>query len=46
MREALDPWSFVWAAYAIGVVGTLTMVAWAWLSMRRAEARRDRAREL
>lgn len=44
MREALDQWAFVWAAYAIGVAGTLGMVAWSWLSMRRAEQRRDRAR--
>jgi hypothetical protein len=45
MRESLDQWTFVWAAYAIGVAGTLGMVAWSWLSMRRAEKRRDRARE-
>ncbi len=44
MREALDPWTFVVAAYAITVGGTLAMVAWSWLSMRRAEARRDKAR--
>lgn len=44
MREALDPWAFVWASYAIGVGGTLAMAAWAWLSMRRAEARRERSR--
>ncbi len=51
MREALDPWNFVIAAFAIGIGGTLAMVAWSWLTMRRAEARRDatrqdRAREL
>jgi hypothetical protein len=44
MREALDQWSFVLAAYAIGVVGTMGMVAWAWISMRRAERRRDKSR--
>ena len=45
MRETLDPWTFVWAAYAIGVAATAAMVAWAWLTMRAAEARRDKSRE-
>ena len=44
MREALDQWTFVLAAYAIGVVGTLAVAGWSWLAMRRAEARRDRIR--
>lgn len=44
MREALDQWQFVTAAYAVGVLGTLGMVAWSWISMRRAEKRRDRSR--
>lgn len=44
MREALDPWIFVWAAYALGIGGTLLMVGWSWLAMRRSEARRDRSR--
>ena len=43
MRETLDPWPFVVGAYAIGVIGTLVLVGWSWLSMRRAERRRDRA---
>lgn len=45
MRETLDQWAFVWAAYAIGIGGTLAMIAWAWWSMRRAEARREKSRE-
>ena len=45
MRESLDHWTFVIAAYAIGIVGTLALVGWSWLAMRRAEARRDRVRE-
>jgi hypothetical protein len=45
MREAMDPWTFVVAAYAIGVGATLAMVAWSLLTMRRAEARRDAARK-
>ncbi len=46
MRETLDQMNFVLAAYAIGIAGTLIMVGWSWLAMRRAEARRDRSREL
>jgi alkylation response protein AidB-like acyl-CoA dehydrogenase len=46
MREALDEWSFVTAAYAIGIAATALMIAWSWLTMRRAEKRRDRSREL
>lgn len=45
MREALDYWNFVLAAYAIGVGGTAGMIAWSWISMRRAEERRERSRE-
>ncbi len=44
MREALDQWDFVIAAYAVGVLGTLAMVGWAWLDMRRAERRREASR--
>ena len=45
MREALDQWTFVIAAYAIGIGGTALLIAWSWLSMRRAEKRREKARE-
>jgi hypothetical protein len=44
MREALDQWHYVIAAYALGVGATLALVAWSWLAMIRAEARRERAR--
>jgi len=44
MREALDPWPFIITAYALGVGGTLALVAWSWLTMRRAEKRRAEAR--
>ena len=44
MREALDPWTFVTAAYAVGVGATLALVLWSWWAMRRAERRRDEAR--
>ena len=45
MREAMDPWAFVVASYAIGVGATAAMIAWSLLSMRRAEKRRDEARK-
>lgn len=45
MRESLDHWPFVIAAYAIGIIGTLALVAWSWLAMRRAETQRDKTRE-
>ena len=44
MREALDQWDFVIAAYAISVAATLALVVWSWLAMKRAERRREGAR--
>ena len=44
MREALDQWAFVYAAYAVGVIGTLVLIAWSWFAMRSAEKRREDAR--
>ena len=44
MREALDQWDFVIAAYAVGVGATLALVVWSWLAMKRAEKRREEAR--
>jgi hypothetical protein len=44
MREALDQWDFVIAAYAISVAATLALVVWSWLVMKRAEKRREEAR--
>ena len=41
MRETLDQWSFVVAAYAVTVAATLALVGWSWLAMRVAERRRD-----
>jgi len=45
MREALDPWLFVNAAYALTVGATLALIAWSWLSMRAAERQRDETRK-
>ena len=44
MTESFDQWAFVYAAYALGLGGTLAMVTHSWLAMRRAEARRDQVR--
>ena len=44
MREALDHWPFVIAAYAVAILATLALVGWSWLSMRKAEKRREEAR--
>ena len=44
MREALDQWDFVIAAYAISMAATLALVVWSWLAMKRAEKRREEAR--
>ena len=44
MREGLDHWDFVAAAYAVGLIGTALLIGWSWLGMKRAEARRDKAK--
>ncbi len=44
MREALDQWNYVIAAYAITVLGALALVVWSWLAMRAAERRREKGR--
>ena len=45
MRESLDQWNFVIAAYAIGLAAILVLVGQSWLAMKRAEKRREKARE-
>ena len=45
MREGLDQWTFVMAAYAVTIAGTLALVGWSWLAMRVAERRRDAGRK-
>ena len=37
----MNAWPFVAAAYAVAVLLTATLLAWAFASMRRAEARAD-----
>lgn len=45
MREQLNQWDFVVAAYAVGLIATFAMLMWAWNAMIRAEKRRDEAKE-
>ncbi|MEO6040928.1 MAG: hypothetical protein ABIP41_03430 [Croceibacterium sp.] len=44
MKEALDQWDFVLAAYSVAIGGTLALTAWSWLAMVGAERRRDESR--
>ncbi|MEN9683930.1 MAG: hypothetical protein RLZZ427_1681 [Pseudomonadota bacterium] len=44
MHEGLNHWTFIAAAYALGVGGTAVLVVWSWIAMRRAETRRERSR--
>ena len=37
----MNHWAFVTAAYAVALVATLGLLAWAWMTMRRAEAAAD-----
>ncbi|MEY4161185.1 MAG: hypothetical protein RLZZ136_1806 [Pseudomonadota bacterium] len=46
MHEGLNPWTFVIAAYGLGLGGTFALVASSWIAMLRAEKRRDRSRDL
>lgn len=45
MREALDAWTYVIAAYGVGLGGTIALVGWSLITMRRAERRRDAVRK-
>ena len=37
----MNQWEFVAAAYAVTLAGVGGLLVWAWLRMRRAEARLD-----
>jgi len=43
--EALNQWTYVIAAYAVGIAGMAVLVLQSWLTMRRAEARRDAVKD-
>lgn len=34
----MNPWPFVYGAYAFAVLGTAALTLWSWAAMRRAEA--------
>ena len=38
----MSAWLFVLAAYGLTGAGTLGLLAWAWLTMRAAEAQADK----
>ena len=40
----MNHWSFVIAAYFIAIGGTVALLAWAYVTMRRAEAAADELR--
>lgn len=44
IRESLDQWPFVLAAYAVAILTTLALVGWSWIAMRHAEQRREDAK--
>ena len=37
----MNPWPFVVAAYGVTIAATAVLIAWAYVSMRRAEAAAD-----
>ncbi len=41
MSAGLDAWPFVIAAYAVALCGTLGLVGWSVIALRRAEAGAD-----
>ena len=45
MRENLNQLAYVYAAYALGVSGTIALIWQSLSAMRHAEARRERSRE-
>ncbi|HXG81226.1 MAG TPA: hypothetical protein VNJ05_05450 [Sphingomicrobium sp.] len=40
----MNQWAFVIAAYSLVGIATLVLIAWAWLSMRSAEADAEAAK--
>ena len=45
MTAGFDQWSFVIAAYLVAVCGALGLAGWSWITMRKAEARRNKVRD-
>lgn len=44
MREGLDQWPFVLAAYGVTVCVLALLIGWSMLTMRAAERRREESR--
>jgi hypothetical protein len=40
----MNPWPFVFAAYAVAIAVTTVLLVWAYASMRRSEAAADALR--
>jgi hypothetical protein len=40
----MNPWPFVLGAYGVGLVGTVALLLWSYVAMRRAEAAADALR--
>ena len=45
MYVGLNHWGFVIPSYAVTLIGTGLLIVQSWRAMRRAEARRDTARQ-
>ena len=45
IRESLDQWDYVFAAYAVAIPAIAAMLILSWLRMRKAERARDEARK-
>jgi len=41
MNAAMNAWPFVIAAYAVAIIGTLGLILWSTIGLRRAEKRAD-----
>ena len=41
IRESLDPWPFVYGAYAVGLIALAWLIIWSYRAMRNAEKRRE-----
>jgi len=41
----MNHWAFITAAYAVTLFGTLSVTAWSYAEMRRAEKRADALRD-
>lgn len=44
MREALNQWDYVIAAYAMAIPAIILLLVFSWLRMRRAERAREEVR--